>query len=393
MRIIIKTSNRPLLLIIVSLALALSDAFAVEEGPLLRAAGSEEPVFLGGFPSCKDSFLLDSPARALRRFNGALVLYATHINNWYMAGPDWIKLKPVCASAIQSAENPDPAAVDDHHWIQGLASDDGLHVIALASHEYLGSRHGQCDAEPTKTQPFPCWFSSITQFESRDGALSFRPATENRIAATPQVPFDKSKTGRMGFLTTSNIVTDGDWRYVLIYVDGYGGQKSGTCIFRAAKSLAAPRWLGWDGQSFRAELDKIALKPLREGSASGCAPLTLGSINRGLVRHRASGVWVAVGQYRRHHADNPQPGIYYSLSKDLLHWGEPRLLVELTIGFQVPNCPPVYKYPSVIDHDAPGFAFDTVGDRAYLYLTKVLFENCKYAGRKLVRIPLAVTEK
>jgi hypothetical protein len=354
-------------------------------------AGPEQLLISNRDSSCTESQLIDSPARALRRSNGSLVLYATHFNNWYMTGQDWKSIKPVCASSVKGAENPDPAAADDRHWIQALVSDDGIHVVALASQEYMGSRHGRCNAAPTATQPFPCWYSSITQFESSDGALSFRRSTKNPIVATPQLPFDKNKTGRVGFLTASNIVTDGAWRYVLIYVDGYGRQKAGTCIFRGPKAVAAPSWLGWNGQAFSVELNKIPSRSIREGSEAVCTPLALGSINRGLVRDRISGAWIAVGPYRQHSSGRDRPGIYYSVSQDLLNWGSPKLLAELTINYQPPSCPPVYKYPSIIDHSAPGFTFDSIGDEANLYLTKVSFANCKYVGRQLVRIPLTVS--
>jgi len=306
-----------------------------------------------------------------------------------MVGKSFQSLDPVCVGSIKGSENPDPAKVDDRLWIQALASDDGVSVIALASHEYAGSRHGRCRATPTRERPTPCWYSSIVQLESHDGARTFRFASRNRIVATPQTPYDKDRVDRLGFLTTSNVVSDGLWRYVLVYVQGYAKQKTGTCVFRASKSSTDAEWKAWDGRGFDANLGKVQMKG---GAEPVCEPIRLGSINRGLVRDRVSGKWIAIGPYRQRRKEGERAGIYFSVSSDLLSWTKPHLLTELTIDFRTPACRPVYKYPSIIDHEAPGHDFDSVGERAYLYLTKVEFEKCRYSGRKLVRIPLQLQQ-
>jgi len=358
----------------------------------LVSIGEEELVLPNDKKLCDGAILVDSPARAVRRADGKLVVFATHFDNWYLTGRDWNQLATTCASALRGSENPDPQAVDDRHWIQGLMTNDGIHVFALASEEYEGSRHGRCYAASSKVQPSPCWYSSITQFESTDGAFSFRPSSPNRIVATPQVSFDSHEKKRVGFFTTSNIVANGEWWYVLIYVEGYGHQQSGTCIFRAPRSAKSPRWLGWDGNDFVAELDRVAQARVDGADVRReCLPISLGSINRGLVRDRASGQWIAVGPYRE--KSSGRQGIYYSVSENLLKWSVPEILIELSISFDGSRCPSVYKYPSLIAHDAPGFNFDSVGDRAYLYLTKVMFKDCSYSGRELVRIPVAISRK
>lgn len=365
-------------------------AFAANANAQLQiaVAGVEERVLSEKAAACPKAIVVDSPARALRRSDRSLVVYATHFDNWFLHGSHWNSLKPICDSAAYGSENSDPAAIDDRFWIQALYSEDGTVVIALASHEYLGSRHsGMCAFTPKGLGDFPCWFSSIIQLESSDGGLSFK-SPKKKIVATPQIPFDKNRRDRVGFLTTSNIVSDGQWKYVLIYVDGYKEQKSGTCVFRTESGPKASHWVAWDGVGFNSSLNRVPDGKAKDAIPT-CAPVPLGSINRGLVRHRESTTWVAVGPARAQDGDR-LPGIYFSTSTDLLKWEKRQLVAPLQIAFEAPRCPPVYKYPSLIDHDAPGHSFDSIGSRAYLYATKVLFNNCRYAGRELVRIPLSL---
>ena len=364
---------------------------SVQAAVQITVVGEEEVVSRPQATPCPQELLLDSPARAMRRKDGSLVVFATHYTNWYFEGKDWNSLKPVCASAAAGKEDPKPEDVDDHYWIQALREQPDGRVVALASHEYMGSRHpGHCDLAPTREQPYPCWFSSIIQIESRDGARTFKPAAENRIVATPQVAYDRSGKKRMGFLTTSNIVADGDWLYSLIFVDGYSGQKSGTCLFRAP-AKGPTRWTAWNGSDFKSDL----ARPVAAGAAadgSGCEPLLVGNQNRGLVRMREGGAWLAVGLDRDAPGDQGA-GVFFATSSDLLKWSPRRRLLDARIDFKAPECAAVYKYPTIIDHDAPGPNFDTVGSRAYIYLVKVILQSCKPVERQLVRYPLTISTK
>lgn len=368
--------------------LALGAIGTVDAALRIEVVGPEELVSRPQTTLCKDVLLLDSPTRAMRRKDGSLVVFATHFTNWYFEGKDWNSLKAVCASAAAGKEDPKPEDVDDHYWIQALSAQPDGRVLALASHEYMGSRHpGQCDLAPTREQPYPCWFSSIIQLESRDDARSFKPTTVNRIVATPQVPYDRSGKQRMGFLTTSNIAADGDWLYTLIFVGGYDGQKSGTCLFRA-RSMGPTRWEAWNGSGFDSKLEKPVTADGK--GQSGCEPLMVGNQYRALVRVRDGGDWLAVGLDRDAPGDKGT-GVFFATSKDLLKWAPRKRLLNARIVFKAPECAPVYKYPTLIDHDAPGPNFDTVGAKAYVYLVKVILTSCKPVERQLVRVPVNIS--
>lgn len=387
--------GRGLLALMGAIAALLSTLARADGGAALdiRTSGAEQVVVSPQKTPCKIDLLSDSPLRLMKRADGSVLGFATHYSNWPLTGSSPSSLKAECVSTIHGAENADPAANDDHYWIQALSTNDGKTIDALASHEYMGSRHpGMCDAKPTREQPFPCWFSSIIQVRSTDGGKSFFPFVTHRVIATPQVAFTPHNPRRAGFLTTSNVVRDKDWNYVLIYVDGYGDQKTGTCIFRSHADDQAPNWLAWDGKDYTISLQSVG-KPEGEGKIQVCEPVNLGNLNRALVKQRKSNVWIAAG-LSRDPSDRSKSGVFYATSTDLVHWSTQKQMANVQIDFVSPDCPTaVYKYPSLIDENAPGFIYDTVGDSAYLYLVRVNISKCKPVGRDLVRFPISIAAK
>jgi hypothetical protein len=360
----------------------------------IQTSGAEQLIVSPQKASCKIELLADSPLRLMHRADGTVLGFATHYTNWPLVGSSPASLRPECVSTVHGAENPDPAVNDDHYWIQALSTNDGKNITALASHEYMGSRHpGMCDAKPTQIQPFPCWFSSIIQLRSEDSGKTFFPDITHRTVATPQIAFTPHDPQRVGFLTTSNIVHDGDWNYVLIYIDGYGEQKTGTCVFRSRANEKTPNWLAWNGSGYTVSLQKVGLPATQiKGKISVCEPVNLGNLNRGLVKHRKTNTWIAEGFSRDTLGVSKDSGVFYATSTDLIHWSTQKLLAKLQIDFVSPNCPnAVYKYPSLLDENAPGLIYDTVGDKAYLYLVRVNISACKPTSRDIVRFPITIT--
>jgi hypothetical protein len=80
----------------------------------------------------------------------------------------------------------------------------------------------------------------------------------------------------------------------------------------------------------------------------------------------------------------------YSTSSDLLNWSDGRLLLDAPLTRREPDCSHVYRYPSIIDHTAGGFTFETVGDTAFLYGVKIIMERCRPIGRQVTRIPISI---
>jgi hypothetical protein len=199
------------------------------------------------------------------------------------------------------------------------------------------------------------------------------------------VRFDSRRVSRTGYFTTSNIVSDGLHRYVLIFQDGIDGQKSGNCLFRASLEDNPTPWRALGSTDFDVDL---TLPPSpTQVQAGGCRVLTtLGPEVRSLVRHRTSGLWIAIYNAR----EGTNTGIYYSVSDDLVNWRGRRLILAVPISREDPSCPPVYRYPSLIDHGAPGFSFDTVGERVHLYVVKIILRECRQSARQIVRVPITI---
>ena len=354
--------------------------------PTLQIVGEEEVVFSTKGDGCPLRQFPDSPARAVREAEGSIVLFATFENNWYLRGADWKSLKADCLSAGHGARNADPRALDDKYWIQALSSTDGKNFVALGSHEYLGTRHGgNCRIRTGRTMEPACWYSSITQYVSLGSARHFARAAEAPVVATPQMAFDPQGTKRVGYFTTSNIVTDGAYRYVLIFAEGSETQRRGNCLFRAPVSPLVSAWKAWDGAAFSVDLS--ALPAATGDKPAACKPVAgLPHEVRGLVRHGPSGTWIAVYSGRV----GARTGVVYSTSRDLLTWSAGSLLLDAPLTRRDPDCAAVYRYPSVIDQTAPGFTFETVGERAWLYGVKINLAACKPVSREIVRVPIAI---
>jgi hypothetical protein len=345
---------------------------------------AEEVIFDSRKARCGVDQFPDSPTRAIREAGGEIVLFATFETNWFMAGRDWTRLRAACASAGRGRQNPDPRVVDDKFWIQALYTKNGRDVLALGSHEYLGTRHpGRCKVSQPEGQRPPCWFSSITQYISIGDARHFRPAPSASIVAAPQQEYSPESARRVGFFTTSNIIRQGDYLYVLIYGEGMEGQPTGNCLFRTERSGGASRWYGWDGADFT-----IDLSTLGANRGKVCKPVEgLNHEARGLVRHRDSGKFVTVFTSR----DKSATGVFYSVSDDMTRWSPQQLLLEAPLTRQDPDCKPVYRYPSLIDHQAPEPAFESIGNRTFLYSVKILLDECRQSGRLITRIPVTIT--
>ena len=174
-----------------------------------------------------------------------------------------------------------------------------------------------------------------------------------------------------------------------------GQQKGGDCLLRTA-SLSDPQsWRAWDGSGFNIAF----VSPYSDGSVIGhpqpCTPVgsnTLSAPVRTLAR-TLSGEFIAVF-LKSSAADRPE-GAYVSYSGDLVHWGEPKLLLGFNV-FDKKRCKPgislpSYSYPSLIDPSDASRNFNVTGGSAYLYLTR--FNSCWHPDRDLVRLKVVVPAK
>ena len=111
-----------------------------------------------------------------------------------------------------------------------------------------------------------------------------------------------------------------------------------------------------------------------------------------VVRHRGTGAWIAVFMAAAG-AKVPQSGFYWTTSRDLLTWDQPRLLLAGATLYDDPCTAKgdLIAYPSILDPQATGRNFDDVGDTALLTYVTLRREGCQVTSdRDLVRRPLAL---
>ena len=216
-----------------------------------------------------------------------------------------------------------------------------------------------------------CQMIALTYSQSTDGGATFSTAEppDHLVAAVPEryIP----DAGLFGLWQPSNIVKhpDDGYYYMLAQLDIHKGPRNvtGECLLRTDDLGDASSWRAWDGDSF----DYVFLDPYRDdiSDAEQCAsvveaPMWSLTYNTYLERF----VGLTENQFR-----TPQ-GVYFRTSSDLIHWDQPRLVVgspDWTIGFANNFQTPFEAYPSILDPESESMSFDTVGEKAYLYFTRI----------------------
>lgn len=365
------------------------NAGALNEGFDLRASAGVETVFSWRSQRCADDFIPDSPARALRRSDGSIVVIAAHFRNSILKGRTFDSLKPDCQTASRGHEMSDPSAFDDRFWVQAWTRAPDGKIIAVVSHEYQGKRHpGRC---LNADRPGPqCWYSSLLLAQGSENDLQFSllPIPQ-RILAAPTKPFDPSRLGRYGFFTTTTIVREGGYLYLMAWSEMDKAQ--GNCLFRTEASNPTGPWLALRDGSFRQPFPSPYLQGSGDVRCDKIGSDSLG-IMRSVVRfekHRTFvGVFSIATDSRR------TPGIYYATSQDLIAWSEPKMLFSGIPWYGTRACGEFFDYPSLIDHASTSAEFDTGGSDLYLYLTRYNWHDCNTGlNRDLVRMPIEVVAK
>ena len=382
---------RGLIIVAASLSALAETAIAAPEPPLAAVTplGLPATVFSTKRDACDANDQPDAPVRVLRAADGALVMFGLHTQNRTLRGPDFDHLRIDCRTSLPSRYDEDPAHYDDASWITATWSEDGRRVDALVHHEYHASEHpGRC----SRPNHLACWYNSVVSVTSQDGARSFARSDPPRVAAAAPFAQEVGQGRHRGFFNPSNIVADGRFRYVMIATTGWAGQASGACLFRTATPSDPRSWRAWDGAAFTVRF----ADPYRERpGAPACRviepfPAPVGSI----TRHRATGAWIAVFQASKGGGVFPQAGFYTTSSRDLLHWDRPRLLMAGATLYDDPctSGERLIAYPSLVDRDAPGRNFDTVGDGADLYYATLRVAGCEItADRDLLRQRVGIT--
>ena len=371
------------------------------------AVGAKEVVFDYTTDRCDDLDLPDQPARFVRAEDASLVLIDGNAPRHYLSrGADFNSLRRVCnRAALVSADLRTAESYENWEWLW-VVYRVGTRWHALIHNEFHDAVSSTCrvgDPSPGN----PCWYNSITYAVSDDGVGTFvKPSPPQHVVAPPPdvwvppppgVPPPGGYYYADGYRAPTNLVRAGDgYYYSLIelfpskFSDGRG-----LCVMRTDRLDDPASWRAWDGSGFGLRM----MSPYVTGSAEPMCTFLSRRID-GL-----GGGHVVYSTYlSRYILVAPTPGwvdgrnvcgYFFSLSTDLIHWSEPRLLAEAKLIY----CPAVTPdpgavetlptlYPSLVDHADTTVNFERAGRTPYLYYTRF---NDGGLDRDLVRVPLTLT--
>jgi hypothetical protein len=364
-------------------------ATAVEAGDLrIVPQGPEKTLFKWDPHKCGPSLIPDAPARAFRRADGKISLYATHFDNWALTGSDFDTLRPDCTPTMRSSDH--EAEGLGSLWIEATYTADGKNVVGLVSQD-LRAKVKELGCDPAG-QPGKCWLNNIIAVQSRDMGETFEPlAADKRVVASLGQSYSDSKTLRYGYFTTSNIVASEEFFYVFMYAQGEGVQKPGNCLFRTQSPLDPSSWRGWDGAGYN-------IVPRPDGRETGaCQPVAPNILTheiRSVSFITASRTWVAVFTNRLKMGEEKEavPGFYMSSSKDLLNWNAPTRIMEAPTRPRVDSWERTTGYPAIIDPESRSRNFDTIDgpNPVLLYTVQHLQNGQGTMNRDLVYVPLRI---
>jgi hypothetical protein len=361
----------------------------------VQLAGPEHTVFSWSRDACEPRDIPDLPARAFRDSNGAVRLIAPHYVNRGFVGPDLGHLRHPCAVIMRSRNDANPAAYAGREWIASPYSPDGKRVYALVHNEYHGTQApGQCASNDS----LKCWYNAITFAISTNGGRTFKMASGpgGHLIASVPYPYEPD-AGPFGLFAPTDIVRDRDdgYFYAMVRAEQYRAQAYGSCLMRT-KTLANPTsWRAWDGDGFDIRFVNPYTDPGVRASDHVCTPVSpkqIAGMAESLTFNTYFGKWLLVGSSQAYVLSERRnvAGIYYSLSDDLVHWTQRRLIreVEFVWTYQCGDPSPI-AYPSVLDPRSTSRNFETSGRSVELYFTRLHYANCRQSlNRDLVRVPI-----
>lgn len=356
-------------------------------------ADGEEVVFSYVRDRCPtdDFHMADSPVRAFRDDTGQVQLILPSRHSRRMIGPELgsVAVDPSYELILDSHDNPDPGSFDNLEWATATYTADGRIVHALIHNEYHGWEHFPDECQTHRE----CWYNAITLATSDNGGARYthRSAPGHLVAAFPQRY--ESKTGPHGYFMPSNIIEMDGWYYALIRAyngprtaPAYPAHQRGDCLIRT-RDLAEPHsWRGWDGDDFAVEFvdpyrhtfdpKEHVCKPVSpdEPFARPSLRYPTGTMNESLTYNTHFGRYLRVGLTWTPEATTGRPdwGVYFSLSSDLVQWGERRLLARafpFYLDHRDCSKPDPILYPVVLDPASDDQNFGTTGQVNELYFT------------------------
>ncbi len=362
-------------------------------------SGEPEVVYDWTTDQCEPEHIPDAAARAFRDADEVVHLVIGHYVSYRMSGPSVDEVATDCSGPVMRADfDPDPSQFNDSEWLVAPYTFDGQTIFAVMHNEYRGDTHGSArPGQCPSGQRLTCLDTSVTMAVSSDKGATFRdirPAPGHMVATLPYTFDDQGVPS--GLRQPSNIVEGpGGFFYLFTNVSNIPDEEQWVCAMRTNDLADPDSWRFWNGRGFNGEFIDPYVDPTTDPEP--CAPLAFdqltGTINETVVFHEPSGRWVMMGMTYHPVGPEPQWGVYYSTSEDLIRWSPRQKLIELPMNAAVEDASVelIYAYPSLIDPDSTSRNFETADDDAYLYLTR-MNEGDGSLDRDLVRWPISIEE-
>jgi hypothetical protein len=280
----------------------------------------------------------------------------------------------------EGKDDPNPASFDNRTWLSALWTNDGIDIFALGHNEF----HGDEFADKCRfRQREACWYNSITTLLSTDAGDSFQLRSTIPVVASPNIA-DIDQGKRTGYFDPSNIISLGEYKYLLVAQRGFGKGNDGRCLLRSRDPSRLDDWEIYTSNGFV----KSAGSPYTNLPPHPiCLPVsglagTLGSI----ARIRGTDLVVAFTI-----VTGAPTGDYLQafFSKDLTNWTAGPQLLKLS-AFWSTTCENGlrFNYPSVVDDESSGKNFEEIGHSAWLFLVR---GHCGLdMDRDLIRYPVTI---
>jgi hypothetical protein len=385
----------PLALVLAGTA-ALADAdpprpFASDHGgPYIEVTGPPEMVFDWTTDRCYDAQIPDLPVRAFRDAEEQVNLILSHTNAHAMRGPDFDSLSIDCTPLMTSSSDSDPSQFNDHEWIAAVyATEDGT-VHALIHNEYQGNRYlTGCET----AEYFRCWYNAITSAISTDWGRTFEhavPPPDHLVATITEVYTPDE--GIFGAFSPSNIIEREGYYYAFLKLQTYPFGDQHTCLMRTDDLSDPSSWRHWTPGGFTGQFADPFRDDLNALRISECLPISFDAVAQmyeGITWNTSLGQYILIGTSNDPQRDPNPFGFYYAISEDLTAWPRRQPLLEARLPWRATGQQTTYLYPTLIDHDSDSRNFETTGDTAYLYYTRLNFGSGNL-DRDLMRVPVAI---
>ncbi len=358
----------------------------VISNPYMAIVGPTEVVYDWSSDRCAADDVPDMPVRPFVDAEGKVQANRSWPDNRRFRGADLDSIRPECEFTLKSDLDRDPAHYNYKVWIQALYTEDGKTIHAILHNEHNCNDVGE---------DF-CWYQNMTYAVSTDGGATFQqPAPPDNFVAGLPYRFEPG-AGVYGLIGGSNIIKGKDGAYYMLALNkAYKENKQYTCLLRTDDLSDPSSWRAWDGSGFNMRFVNPYVEADFNPEEHVCSAVdgnsnNLGSMFESLIYNTYLERYVVVSLSSGNVDGITVWGIYYSTSKDLIHWEPKKLLVKMNLGSQSgPGTPDSAGYAVLLDPDSATRNFETADQSAYIYFTKQNYTSgIASLDFDLVRIPV-----